>query len=120
MIVWKVQVVGDFLDGHGGLPQQVHGNLQAQGQVIMVRGGLVRPFEHIIGPGAGEMGVGGTFFDMQGTVNILLDEAFHGKGRGGFLLMADEGLREQLNIMMQKKLRKSKIVMQKTIRFLTT
>ena len=94
MIVWKVQVVGDFLDGHGGLPQQVHGNLQAQGQVIMVRGGLVRPFEHIIGPGAGEMGVGGDLVYVQGTVNILLDEAFHGEGRRGLLLMADQGLRK--------------------------
>ena len=48
------------------------------------------------------MGVGGDFVDMQGAVDILLDEAFHGKGGGGLLLMADQHFRKQLNVMMKK------------------
>ena len=95
-------MIGDFLDGHGGMAQQVHGDLQPQGQVIMVRGGPVFTLKYIVGPGAGEMGVGGNFVDMQGTVDILLDKAFHGKSRGSLLLMADQDFRKQLNIMMKK------------------
>lgn len=103
MVVRKVQMVGDFLDGHGGVAQQVHGNLQPQGQVVAVRGGRVSTFEHFVGPGPGEMGMGCDLIDMQGAVHILLDIAFHGKSRGGLLLMAYEGLRKQLNVMMKKK-----------------
>ena len=94
MIIGKIQVVGNFLDGHGRMAQQVHGDLQPQGKVIVIRRGLIFPLEHIVGPGVGEMGVGGDFVDMQGAVDILLDEAFHGKSRGSLLLMADQHFRK--------------------------
>ena len=85
MVIGKIKMIGDFLDGHGRLAQQIHGNLKPQGQVIVVRCGPVFPLKHVVGPGAGEMSVGGNLLDMQGTVDILLDEAFHGEGRGGLL-----------------------------------
>ena len=102
MIIGKIQMIGDFLDSHGRMAQQVHGYFKSQGQVIVVRSGPVFPFEHVIAPGTGEMDVGDDLVNVQGAVNILFNKAFHGEGRGGFFLMADQGFRKQLDIMMKK------------------
>lgn len=94
MIIGKIQMIGDFLDSHGRMAKQVHGYFKSQGQVIVVRSGAVFPFEHVIAPGTGEMDVRDDLVNMQGAVNILFNKSFHGEGRGGFFLMADQGFRE--------------------------
>lgn len=94
MIVQKSQVVGDFLDGHGGLTQKVHGELQPKREIIVIGGNLIFLLKYLICPGAGEMGVGGDLMDAQSMVQVLLDKTLHGEGGRAFFQVENHGIRE--------------------------
>ncbi len=102
VIVRKTQMVGYFLNGHGGLAQQVHGGFQPEGEVIAVGRYLIFSFKHKVGSGAGEVGMRGNLVNAKGMVNIFFNEAFHGQCGGFFFLVFQHGIRKQLDMVMEQ------------------
>ena len=92
VIIGEAQMIGNFLDRHGGFPEQIHGYLQPKRLVVTIGSRLVFPFKHVIGPGAGQVGAGGNFVNADSPVNVPFNKALHGQGRGLLFLMLLKGV----------------------------